>query len=86
VIRPILSVPDPRLLQVSEPTGVLDKERRKIAQDLLDTMRHAKGYGLSAVQIGVLVRICAINPRCGFPFMVLINPVITERAAHHVMT
>ncbi len=55
-----------------------------LIDDLIDTMRHANGAGLAANQIGVPIRIAAIevgdNPRYPYkpriPLTVVVNPVI----------
>ena len=56
-----------------------------LADDLLDTMRAARGAGIAAPQIGVPRRVCAIevkdNPRYPYkpniPLTLLVNPVLT---------
>ena len=85
MIRPILRMGDPRLLQVSQPvtafnTPALDA----LVADMFETMHAADGAGLAAPQIGVLLRVVIF----GFeklerypdapevPPTVLINPVI----------
>ena len=58
---------------------------QQFIDDLIETMRHAKGAGLAANQVAEPVRICAIevgdNPRYPgreqIPFTVLINPQLT---------
>ena len=52
-IREILTVPDPRLKQVSKPVegGVTD-EIRALMDDMLETMYAAPGIGLAAIQVG----------------------------------
>jgi peptide deformylase len=59
-------------------------ETQRFIDDLIDTMRHANGAGLAANQVGVPVRIAAIevgdNPRYPYkpriPLTVVVNPVI----------
>lgn len=55
---------------------------RRVAGDLLDTMRKRHAGGLAAIQIGEAVRVIAISPRVGFTFSVIVNPVILERSGH----
>jgi peptide deformylase len=85
-IREVLKMGDPRLLAVAEP--VLEfgtPELRQLLADMQDTMRHLKGAGLAAPQIGVGLRVVIFgfedNPRYpdadSVPFTVLINPVLT---------
>lgn len=61
-IREILTVPDPRLKQVSRPVegGVTD-EIRRLMDDMLDTMYDAPGIGLAAIQIGVPLRVIVMD-------------------------
>lgn len=61
-IREILTVPDPRLKEVSKPVegGVTD-EHRALMDDMLETMYDAPGIGLAAIQIGVPLRIIVMD-------------------------
>ncbi len=61
-IREILTVPDPRLKEVSKPVegGVTD-EIRALMDDMLETMHAAPGIGLAAVQIGVPLRVIVMD-------------------------
>ena len=61
-IREILTVPDPRLKQVSKPVegGVTD-EIRALMDDMLETMYDAPGIGLAAIQIGVPLRVIVMD-------------------------
>ena len=61
-IRPILTVPDPILKQVSKPiVGPVTDEHRALMDDMLETMYDAPGIGLAAVQIGVPLRIIVMD-------------------------
>lgn len=61
-IREILTVPDPRLKEVSKPVegGVTD-DIRALMDDMLETMRAAPGIGLAAIQIGVPLRVIVMD-------------------------
>ena len=61
-IREILTVPDPRLKEVSKPVegGVTD-EIRALMDDMLETMYDAPGIGLAAIQIGVPQRVIVMD-------------------------
>jgi len=88
VIRPILKMGDPRLLQRSEPvTELRIAELRLLIEDMFDTMRAADGAGLAAPQIGVPLRVVIFgsadglpNPRYPdeppVPQTILVNPVL----------
>lgn len=58
----ILTVPDPRLKEVSSPVegGVTD-ETRALMDDMLETMYDAPGIGLAAIQIGVPLRVIVMD-------------------------
>ena len=88
MIRPILRMGDPRLLQRSqEVTSFGTPELRRLVDDMFDTMHAADGAGLAAPQIGVLLRVVIFgsaddppNPRYPaeppVPRTVLVNPVL----------
>jgi peptide deformylase len=60
-IRPILTVPDPVLKQVSKRVDVVTDDTRKLMDDMLETMYAAPGIGLAAVQIGEPVRVIVMD-------------------------
>ncbi|MEL7027838.1 MAG: peptide deformylase [Pseudomonadota bacterium] len=57
----ILTAPDPRLRQVSEPVEAVDDELRKLMDDMLETMYAAPGIGLAAIQVGVPKRVIVMD-------------------------
>lgn len=77
----IVKYGDPVLREVSEAVEVINQQVKDLVSDLVDTLKKAKGLGLSAVQIGVLQRVFVVDlsavditetPR------VFINPEIIE--------
>ena len=85
MIREVLRMGDPRLLQRSQPvTAFGTAELRGLIEDMRDTMAHLDGAGLAAPQIGVGLRVVIFglhaNPRYPeaepVPDTVLINPVL----------
>ena len=85
-IRPILTLPDPRLRAVSEPIGAIDAAIRRLADDMFETMYDAPGIGLAAIQVGEAKRLITAdvarkdeppNPQ------VFINPQIVARSEEH---
>ena len=85
MIRDVLKMGDPRLLEKSEPVkqfGTL--ELQELLSDMHDTMEHLSGAGLAAPQIGVGLRVVIFgvksNPRYPeageIPYTVLVNPEI----------
>ena len=86
MIRPVLRMGDPRLLQRSEEVKQFaTPELQALLQDMRDTMAHLNGAGLAAPQIGVGLRVVIFgvhaNPRYPdveeVPDTVLINPLLT---------
>ena len=57
----ILIVPDVLLRKVSAPVISVDKEIKKLMDDMLETMYAAPGIGLAAVQVGILKRVIVID-------------------------
>jgi len=60
-IRPILTVPNPILKQVSKPVEKVTDETRKLMDDMLETMYDAPGIGLAAIQIGVPLNVIVMD-------------------------
>lgn len=60
-IREIITVPDPRLKQVSAPVQTVDDDLRALMDDMLETMYAAPGIGLAAVQVGVPKRVIVMD-------------------------
>src|SRR5262245_5780845 len=85
MIREVLKMGDPRLLEVAQPVERFDApELQALLADMRETMAHQNGAGLAAPQIGVGLRVVifgvSANPRYPqaeeVPDTVLINPVI----------
>ncbi len=77
-VRDILTVPDPRLKQVSKPVDQVDDALRDLMDDMVETMYAADGIGLAAIQVGVDKRVIVMDlsePRNAPRYFV--NPVIT---------
>ncbi len=86
MIRPVLRMGDPRLLQKSLPVeDFKDPFLRQLLADMRDTMAHLNGAGLAAPQIGVGLRVVIFGVKANarypdaeeVPDTVLINPEIT---------
>ncbi len=88
-MRSLVILPDPILREVSKPVEHFDEALQTLADDMLETMYHAQGVGLAAIQIGIPLRMLVIdvsqndeqkNPQ------VIINPEILwlseERNVH----
>jgi len=77
MILEILEFPDPRLRTVAKPVKAVDDAKRKLIDDMFETMYEAPGIGLAATQVNVHEQIIVIdvsedhsNP------LVFINPEI----------
>jgi peptide deformylase len=86
MIREILKMGDPRLLQIAKPVTDFDTPQlHALVADMFDTMHHAGGVGLAAPQIGVDLQVVVFgfdeNERYpdaeAVPRTVLLNPAIT---------
>ena len=60
-IKNILTEPNKLLRQISQNVNKVGEEERKLMDDMLETMYHAKGIGLAAIQIGVPKRIIVMD-------------------------
>ena len=60
-ILPILRFPDPGLRAVAEPVERFDADLRKLAADLLETMRAAPGVGITAAHVGLPLRLVVLE-------------------------
>ena len=81
-VKPILTEPNKLLRQISKPVEKVTKEEQMLMDDMLDTMYHANGIGLAAIQIGIPKRIIVMdiakkdekkNP------MYFVNPIIKNK-------
>ena len=61
MLRKILIEPDPILRKKCEPLEKVDKELKKLMDDMLETMYAAPGIGLAAIQVGILKRLVVID-------------------------
>lgn len=81
----ILTLPDDRLKQVSEPVTVFDDALRAFVSDLEETRQHGPGaVGIAAPQVGHFERIVILDcsrtrkPVPNHGHLVLVNPEITN--------
>ena len=82
-VRRIITVPDPILRKKSEPVNDIDKDIKKLMNDMLETMYDAPGIGLAAIQIGIPKRIVVMDvskePNKKEPIY-FVNPQITWKS------
>lgn len=91
-IRKIVTIPDPILSKKAQKVSEVTDDIKKLAQDLLDTVKVAKdpeGAGLAAPQLGKSKRMCVVRHFYEDPInpetirsddMILINPKIISHS------
>lgn len=57
----ILHYPDERLRNLAKPVAVVDDSIRKLVDDMFETMYHAPGIGLAAIQVNVARRVIVVD-------------------------
>jgi peptide deformylase len=60
-IRPIITLPDPKLRLRSEPIARVDDPTRALLDDMIETMYDAPGIGLAAIQLGLPHRLVVLD-------------------------
>ena len=81
-VKTILTEPNKLLRQVSIPVEKVGNDERRLMDDMLETMYHAKGIGLAAIQIGVPKRIIVMdigNKEKEKEPMYFVNPIIKNK-------
>ncbi len=78
-ILPIIEYPNPFLKKKSLPVEAVDDKLRTLFDNMLETMYLAPGIGLSAVQVGKLLRVVVIDLQRDDKLepLFLANPVVT---------
>lgn len=93
-MRELVNLPNPILRQKSKPVKKVDGRIKELALEMVDFMRLHQGnetrpVGLSAVQLGELVRVIAFsrNPESlgDMQVQVLINPKLVYQKNNHVV-
>ena len=80
-LRNIRTEGDPILGKISKPILEMSDKTKQLIGDMLETMYHANGVGLAAVQVGVLKRIVVIDvSEEGNSPIILINPEIIDKS------
>jgi peptide deformylase len=82
-LREIITLPDPRLREKSAPVKAVDKDVRKLVEDMFETMYAAPGIGLAAIQVAVPLRVVTMDlakddePKAP---LVFINPEVVSKS------
>ena len=77
----ILKYPHPLLKRRSEKVERIDRETRRMIDDMTETMYHANGIGLAACQIGISRRVIVLDVSPIDPehdLFVMINPEVVS--------
>ena len=70
---------DPVLKEVCAPVEKIDKQLKKLLDDMAETMYESNGVGIAAPQVGKAIRLVVIDCQDEHGLLELINPVITFR-------
>jgi peptide deformylase len=60
-LRPIITLPDPKLRLVSRKIERIDDTLRRLMDDMIETMHEAPGVGLAAIQVGEPIRLLVVD-------------------------
>jgi len=74
---------DPVLRRKARPVDQFDAGLKELVQDMIRTMREARGVGLAANQVGDLRRVLTVDPSAGeheVDAFGIVNPAITRRS------
>lgn len=81
-IREIRLLGDPVLRKRAEEVASFDMELERLVRDMFATMYQARGIGLAAPQVGVLLRVMVLDlgeaDEQGFGAFALVNPRIAD--------
>ncbi|MCB0279469.1 MAG: peptide deformylase [Calditrichaeota bacterium] len=78
----VLKMGNPILNQIAEPVSKFDKQLKKLAKDMIDTMIIEDGIGLAAPQVGQSIRMIVIDLSLideSLEPTAYVNPEIVER-------
>ncbi len=86
-ILPIRVYPDPVLRVKCPRVETFDRDLRRLAADMIETMHTAPGVGLAAPQVGVEQRLAVVDVSVGkerSALKVLVNPELVEERGRDV--
>ena len=76
--------PDEILRQKSEYVTSFDEELKTLANDMLDSLEGFRGVGLSAVQVGILLRLFVVDTKKKGERCIFVNPEIVASSEDNV--
>jgi peptide deformylase len=74
----IIKAPNDILNQKSEPVKKVSKELIEFGNNMIETMKEANGLGLSAVQVGRLIRVLCMKR--GGKTLLMYNPIVLQKS------
>lgn len=74
--RTIITDESPKLRKVSREQTTFDERLHQLLDDMKETLEHANGAGLAAVQVGILRRVAIVD--VGEGLVEMVNPVVVE--------
>ena len=78
-LRNLTNWNDPKFRKISRPVENFDERLWILLDDMRDTLEKVRGYGCTAVHVGVLRRVVVILDESGTNGVIeLVNPIITE--------
>jgi peptide deformylase len=83
-LREIRKIGDEVLRKKSRNVDKIDERIKLLLEDMVETMQHANGVGLAAVQVGVLKRIIVVDIGDEKGIIKLINPRIVESEGEQI--
>jgi peptide deformylase len=92
-LRRIVQIADdnPVLRREARPVHKINRQIRKLLDDMVETMREADGVGLAGPQVGMDLALFVAelpvdveDPESGFELFALINPEITDRSEEQI--
>ncbi len=82
-VREIVRWPDPRLKAKAAAITAFDDDLRRLADDLLATMRAAPGVGITGPHVGEPVRLVVLELTPG-EVRIYVDPVVIEASAERI--
>lgn len=80
MILPVIISPDHRLVTPSKEIEEISEETDDLLDDLFDTMTAHDGIGISACQVGKMVRLCVVQISPEDDVLEMINPVLVKKS------
>ena len=81
-LRKILTDKEPSLHKICRPVEKFDGRLHKLLDDMVETMKDARGVGLAAPQIGILRRVVVVDT--GDSVLELVNPTLLETSGEEL--